>query len=166
MPGSFNPLHDGHLAMADAAARKKNKPCWFELSVPNADKNTLAATEVAKRAEQDFGNHGLVISHAAAFVEKSALFPGALFVVGADTILRIGELKYYGSSRQNFEQAISEIKNNGCQFLVFGRKIDNIFIGKQNIKLAENLIELCDFVDRSEFENNSSSTKLRNNRNL
>ena len=162
MPGSFNPLHSGHMEMAAIATAKFSRVCWFELSITNADKNRLSPVEVAERLKQNFGSNGLVVSQAAAFLEKSNLFPGTIFVVGADTILRIGDLKYYASNRTSFERSIDEIKQNGCQFLVFGRKVANKFVQQQNIELAEKLMELCQFVERSEFENDLSSTQLRN----
>ena len=156
LPGSFNPLHDGHLEMASVATRKLGRACWFELSIVNADKNRLADSNIANRLNQDFREFGLVLTHAATFAEKSALFPGAIFVVGADTIIRIGDLKYYGSDQGQFDQAIRQIEGNGCQFLIFGRKVANKFIQQQNISLCKNLMSMCRFVDRVEFENDLS----------
>eukprot|EP00899_Mesostigma_viride_P007687 jgi/Mesvir1/1691/Mv21152-RA.2 len=42
LPGSFNPVHRGHLRLLEIAARKAGQPACFELSVINADKPPLA----------------------------------------------------------------------------------------------------------------------------
>ena len=43
LSGSFNPLHRGHVGMLNKSAswKRPNAPCYFELSVHNADKPSL-----------------------------------------------------------------------------------------------------------------------------
>ena len=159
--GSFNPLHAAHLEIATIAASKTQTPCWFELSVTNVDKKTLSWDDVESRVNQDFQANGLIITQAATFVEKSHFFNNSTFIVGADTILRIGSLKYYNQSQDAFDMAMSQFKENGCRFLVFGRKVANKFVDKQNIQLRDQLLDICSFVEQSEFQNNTSSSKLR-----
>src|SRR5262249_4183844 len=43
LPGSFNPLHDGHLLLARVAEEMTGAPVAFEISVTNVDKPPLAA---------------------------------------------------------------------------------------------------------------------------
>ena len=52
VPGSFNPLHHGHLGLAAAAASRTGRPAAFELSVVNVDKPPLAEREVRRRVAQ------------------------------------------------------------------------------------------------------------------
>ena len=49
-PGSFNPLHAGHLRMADVAAGILNAPVHFEISIENVDKPPMDYTEMDLRA--------------------------------------------------------------------------------------------------------------------
>src|SRR5436305_1581127 len=94
LPGAFNPLHAGHVALAALAERLEGKPAAFELSAVNVDKAELHADEVRRRARQFAGRFPAWLTRAALFTEKAALFPGATFVVGADTATRLLDPRY------------------------------------------------------------------------
>jgi nicotinic acid mononucleotide adenylyltransferase len=162
LAGSFNPLHAGHQEMARIAAARLSRSVWFELAVRNADKSLLDPEQLLSRLGQAFAPHGLICTSAATFVEKSELFPGTVFVVGADTILRVSNQQYYGGSRSRLLDAVARIASAKCRFLVFGRQLGNIFADRRNINILPELLALCDFVERSEFDMKISSTEIRN----
>src|SRR5437868_7171605 len=85
LPGAFNPVHPGHWGLADAAAEWLGLPVAFELSIANVDKSPLDPDEIERRRSQFAGRAPLWLTHAPQFVQKAELFPGAIFVVGADT---------------------------------------------------------------------------------
>ncbi len=117
-PGSFNPLHEGHVLLARVAEELKQQPLAFEISVTNVDKPPLAAETVRRRLVQFAGKSPVELTRAPTFVEKSRLFPGTMFVVGADTVERLFAPKYYGDDEARMHDALDEIAHSGCSFLV------------------------------------------------
>ncbi|HEV3025864.1 MAG TPA: hypothetical protein VGX76_25495, partial [Pirellulales bacterium] len=160
-PGAFDPRHDGHKGMAHFAAERSGLPVEYEISVLNVDKPPLDFIEMQLRTEQFAPNEALWFTRAATFVEKSALFPGATFVVGADTIARISEAKYYGDDPHARERAIDTIAAAGCRFLVFGRLRGGNFESLGDFALPPALLEVCDAVPAGAFRVDVSSTQLR-----
>jgi nicotinamide mononucleotide (NMN) deamidase PncC len=159
-PGAFNPMHAAHTCMAEIAAKRLNQPVTFELSITNVDKPPLDFVEIASRLEQLVGRH-VLLTRASRFVEKAQLAPDCTFVVGVDTIVRIGDAKYYGGGVAERDAAIAEIARAGCRFLVFGRNAQDTFQTLSDVEVPTNLRPLCDEVPESEFREDVSSTKLR-----
>src|ERR1700693_5910908 len=117
-PGSFNPMHEGHVWLARLAEELRQQPVAFEISVTNADKPPLAGETVRHRLAQFAWKSPVELTRAPTFVEKSRLFPGPLFVVGADTAERLFAPKYYGDDELRMHVALEEIAHSGCSFLV------------------------------------------------
>jgi len=120
-PGSFNPLHEGHVSLARVAEELTHLPLVFEISVTNVDKPPLAGETVRHRLAQFTWKWPVELTRAPTFVEKSRLFPGATFVVGADTAERLFGPKYYGDDEARMLSALEEIANSGARFLVAAR---------------------------------------------
>jgi nicotinamide mononucleotide (NMN) deamidase PncC len=159
-PGAFHPLHAAHRQMASIAAEILRCPVAYELSVVNVDKPPLDFLEIDHRARQFAAGEPLWLSRAPLYVDKAALFPGATFVVGADTIERIGQTRYY-ASEDAMEAAIDQIGRYGCKFLVFGRQVDGTFRSLASLVLPTSLLRLCQEVPESQFRIDLSSTELR-----
>ena len=174
-PGSFNPMHDGHQEMARIATKRLDRQVWFEISVGNVEKSSLTFAGAVERLKQfkksaagllsaSPASHGVVLTTAATFSQKLDLFPESVFVVGADTIVRINELRFYRDAdhrRQVFQQFASHYPPGQTKrFLVFGRWRDQVFELNQ-IELEPSLREQCEFVSQVVFENRISSTDLR-----
>jgi len=134
LPGSFNPLHAGHLAIAEHAAQTVGQTVDFELTIDNADKPPLDFLQIQDRLNQEFGQRRLWLTNAATFTRKAKLFPGATFLVGADTIWRIAQPRFYGGKPDLMEQSIQFIGDQGCRFLVYGR-----LIGRRSFRELRNL---------------------------
>jgi nicotinamide mononucleotide (NMN) deamidase PncC len=117
-PGSFNPLHAGHASLARLAEEIRQQPLAFEISVTNVDKPPLAGETVRRRLVQFAWRAPVELTRAPTFVEKSRLFPGATFVIGADTAERLFGAKYYGDDETRMRMALEEIAGSGSSFLV------------------------------------------------
>jgi nicotinamide mononucleotide (NMN) deamidase PncC len=160
LAGAFNPCHDAHRAMARIASEMLGAPIEFELSIVNVDKPPLDYLEISERGAQ-FGPDEIVwLSRAATFLEKARVFGPATFVVGADTIARIADPKYYGgeSARQ---QAFEKLAAADCRFLVFGRRLAGDFVSLDDLRLPPELCKLCEGVPEAAFRHDLSSTELR-----
>src|SRR5439155_9842711 len=116
--GSFNPLHAGHVLLARIAEELRQQPSAFEISVTNVDKPPLSGETVRDRLAQFAWKSPVELTRAPTFVEKSRLFPGTTFVIGADTAERLVAPRYYGDDEVRMHLALEEIANSGCSFLV------------------------------------------------
>ena len=104
--------------MTRVAEELRKQPLAFEISVTNVDKPPLAGETVRHRVAQFAWKSPVELTRAPTFVEKSRLFPGSTFVVGADTAERLFGPRYYGDDERRMHVALEEIGNSGSTFLV------------------------------------------------
>jgi nicotinic acid mononucleotide adenylyltransferase/nicotinamide mononucleotide (NMN) deamidase PncC len=159
-PGSFDPLHEGHLLMARVAEEIAERPVAYELSVTNVDKPALDYVEIRHRTAQ-FGARSLWLTRAATFLEKIAIFPESTFVMGADTYLRLADPRYYRGSQEAARDAVRTIARRTRGLIVFGRARDGVFLDAAQLDVPKELREVAYFVSEREFRLDISSTALR-----
>ena len=158
LPGSFNPLHDGHERMMAVAEARLGQAGVFELSVENPDKPLLDYIEIERRQSQF--NRPLRLTRLPTFRDKADEFPGATFAVGVDTLLRIADPRYYGGTAQR-DAAVTALLEAGASFLVFGRLMGDRFQDLSHVSLPKALRSICTEVTEDEFRADLSSTELR-----
>jgi nicotinamide mononucleotide (NMN) deamidase PncC len=162
LPGSFNPIHDAHCALMEAAACLAGAPVAFELSVVNADKPPLTGEEVRRRMAQFPWPAPLWLTRAPTFADKAQLFPGAVFIVGADTAARIVQTRFYGESESQMAEALNALRRRGCRFLVAGRvNAAGEFIGLDDLAIPAAQRDLFAAIPACDFRMDLSSTQLR-----
>lgn len=163
-PGAFNPPHAAHRQMAAIAERRTGRRLAYELSIKNVDKPPLDFRTIADRLAMlnaDGAGRPVILTAAPTFVEKAALFPGATFVVGADTLARIADPRYTNGSAADRDGAIKQLVVLGTRLLAFGRSADSQFLTLANLNLPPALARLCDEVPEADFREDVSSTELR-----
>jgi nicotinamide mononucleotide (NMN) deamidase PncC/nicotinic acid mononucleotide adenylyltransferase len=160
-PGAFHPLHRGHRRMHDIAEELLELPVEYELSMVNVDKPQLDFLEIEDRCRQFKADEVLWLGRCPLFTQKAAGNPGAVFVVGVDTIARIADPRYYGGRKRARDRAIAKIKQHECRFLVFGRVVDGVFRSVAELELPKELAEMCQQVPEETFREDISSTDVR-----
>ena len=204
VPGSFNPLHAGHIMLTAAAARAAPGALpVLELSAENVDKAPLDETEVVRRvsatlaalASLQVGNvmpagsgdggggsiggaaatgeavvalsarpiAGIIITRAARFAEKAALFPGADFAVGFDTAARLVLPKYYAGGDAGMRAVLREMRETGTRVFVAGRADANgVFctLGK-DLRVVDDAEGMLIEIDEGACRVDVSSTSIR-----
>lgn len=161
LSGSFNPLHEGHTRLVNAASRILGERAIYELSISNVDKPDLELSEVRRRLKQFAEKADIAVTRVPAFFEKARLFPGSTFVIGFDTMTRLVDPKYYGGSDGRMRAALSELQDLRCGFLVAGREVDGVFKTLDNIAAPPEFLEMFTQIPESAFREDISSTQLR-----
>uniref|UniRef100_A0A2P2KZY1 Uncharacterized protein LOC105636929 n=1 Tax=Rhizophora mucronata TaxID=61149 RepID=A0A2P2KZY1_RHIMU len=165
LPGSFNPLHDGHIKLLEVATSICGNGCpCFEISAVNADKPPLSISEIQNRVKQ-FEKVGktVIISNQPYFYKKAELFPGSAFVIGADTAARLIDPKYYDGDYKKMIEIFDGCKRTGCTFLVGGRNVDGVFKVLEDFDIPEVLKEMFISIPPEKFRIDISSTEMRRN---
>ena len=162
LPGSFNPVHVGHVLLARVAEELRQLPSAFEISVTNVDKPPLAGETVRHRLTHFAWKSPVELTRAPTFLEKSRLFPRTTFVIGADTAERLVAPRYYGDDELQMHVALEEIANSGASFLVAVRIDATGRVRALNdIPVPRRYVDLFTEIPEHRFRFDTSSSEIR-----
>lgn len=153
MPGSFNPLHDGHRALAKAVSERFRREVIFEVSLTNADKGEI--DDVESRLQQF---DAVLLTRAPLYVDKAKLLAGSSFVVGADTARRILDPKYYDDG---VAATLDIIRQHNCDFIVAGRLVAGAYVSAEASIATAPASHRSMFTVLDDFRLDMSSTEIR-----
>ena len=160
LPGSFNPIHEGHRELLSTAEQLTGKRGAYEIAVKNADKPTLDFLTIEERLVA-MSEQPVWLTNLPTFQEKALYFPGATFALGVDTIERVGQLRFYDDDPKQRKNAFATLTEQNIRFLVFGRLMQGEFKQLSDIQLPSELRELCEAVPETTYRSDLSSTAIR-----
>lgn len=159
-PGSFNPCHKNHIAMAEHAFRRYGKTVHFEISLTNVDKPPIDYISLRQRLEsiKVYGDRefmgNVYLTAAPLFLQKANLFENATFIIGADTANRLFKTRYY-RNEDDMRNMLAEFRERNIRFLVFRRK-------GVDLRIEPEISDLCEVVPPEDYEDNGiSSSAIR-----
>lgn len=124
-PGTFNPLHDGHRAMAAQAQQLSDRQVFYAVNADSIHKPALSTSELLSRAAairgekwSGVGSPVLFTRGEPLFVDKARARPGTTFVIGADALARMLDPKWGVDARE----VLTTLAVNAARFYVFARQ--------------------------------------------
>ena len=160
LPGSFNPVHQGHRQMLALAESITGRTGAFELTLRNADKPDLDYLTVQERLI-DLEGTPVWLTNLSNFEQKARRFPGAVFALGADTLARVAQPRFYADDQRRMLQAIDNMVQQNITFLVFGRVEHGRFVELSDLDLPSSLTSICRAVPAEVYRNDISSSAIR-----
>jgi len=154
LPGSFNPLHEGHKAIYHQLGLGAK---LFEISIHRKDKEPLEFEELEKRLKQFAWYAPIVVTNALYFGEKAGLFcrkSAPTFHLGIDTAKRL--LADHG---------VVGVQGYNANFVVYPRKVNDKVVRISDL-IAESYGGIIPFnMEAGDLPDNVlglSSTAIRN----
>lgn len=160
LSGSFDPCHRKHLEMAKIASQKYGVPVHFEISLTNVDKPPMDYISLEDRIssiqacyDPDFMGD-IFVTNTPLFAQKANIFPESTFILGADTMERLFNVKYY-RPQDTTQSLYKHFKEKRIDFLVFSRKGAKINISPE-VRDIITIVPENDYID-----DGISSTQIR-----
>lgn len=161
-PGSFNPLHQGHLAIFESIHDDAHSWSCFEISIYPFGKPEISFDDLLERLEQFNGVGPVVVTSSARFLDKAGILRFAnkkeysgmampyvvTFHLGVDTAERL--LKDVG---------VTGVQGIYAKFVVYDRKVGDTVRTLDDLGVKTSNVRRGELKDREHMA--LSSTKIR-----
>ena len=159
-PGSFDPLHYGHVEMAGMIERMTGGTVIFQISNEHPVKGRIPEEDLLRRIRQFRYRWPVIVNEGGAlYVDKAEIYPGVPMLIGADAVLELLNPEYYSDGHAEVKKALERFTELGTVFYVVGREVKGRgFMTRDDIPLPARYGYL--FLDVS-CRNDVSSTHIR-----
>jgi len=96
------------------------------------------------------------------FIDKARRFPGASFLIGADSVERLLDPRWYGGKSEAVIDMLSEFERLGTRFYVFGRDSGNGMVRMSDIPVIGHFKSLFIEMPDNKFKISSSQLRAQN----
>lgn len=137
LPATLNPIHDGHRTMCQVAEAHLHpngaghRCARYLVSSTSPHKGTLSVQEMLLKAgmlrAERWRDQSRMVEFTRdepLFIDKARKRPGSLFLIGADTMIRMLEPGW----GPDVAEMLGEMKQLGVSFLVMGRQIEEKYV--------------------------------------
>lgn len=126
LPGSFSPLHNGHIRLLRLLEQQLGRIGVFELSANHPNKGPVPIDVLHERVNQFRAFAPVVVNeHSGLYIQKARLHPGIPMVMGADAAMELLDLRHYGGYR-GLHSALEELMDLKTVLYVNGRVVEHM----------------------------------------
>jgi len=170
VPGSFNPLHEGHIFLLDEGMKlAKTDFGIYELCIINADKGLLMKDEILRRLKESFlDRYPVILTNATTFNEKAKLFPGVSYSIGIDTTIRLIDPIYSNNNNKLMLKNLLKMYYDSTEFYVGSRTLRSCNVSDKysfsSILEPSDLLMLGHIIDKIDPLISDMFTEIINNK--
>lgn len=137
VPTSCNPLHKGHVSLAQAACEAHAWPFYsFMVTVDPPHKPKLSVQDMIQRLITAKGHNVLFSEGDPLYIDKALRYPGVAFALGADAFDRMLDPKW-----GDVNSMLWEFKDLNVSFYVRGRMILNEETGEEEFLTMDDVLD-------------------------
>ncbi len=124
LPGSFDPLHHGHIGLAEMIQKMTERLVVYEMTNTHPNKGIISADELGRRMEQFRAFAPVIVDdNAPLYIDKARLHKGVPMVMGADAALELLDSRHYGGDIMELYKVLAEFQELGTMLYVVGRLV-------------------------------------------
>ncbi len=157
-PGSFAPLHDGHIGLSEMIEQMTGRTVVHELTNEHPNKGKIPEDVLGDRLNQFRAFASVIVTDCAPlYIDKARAYPGVSMVVGADAAMHLLNPNYY-EGYEGLLKALETFQDLGTTFYVVGRVVEGKFLTVDELPIPRCFEKLFHGVS---FRRDISSSQIR-----